>query len=47
MTLSRAHTRELQLLVGGLGIDPGNVKIELAVKNPAQFSMVTSQTLLN
>ena len=42
MMLSRAHTRELQLLVGGLGIDPGNVKLELVVKNSAQFSQVTS-----
>jgi len=31
MMLSRVHTRELQLLVGGLGIDPGNVKLEIVV----------------
>jgi hypothetical protein len=37
--------RELQLLVLSLGIDPGNVRVEILVKNSAQVPM-TSHTLL-
>lgn len=48
MLLSRTYTRDLQLLVGSLGIDPDNVRVDLVVKTTsshfAQIPQMQIQT---